>query len=153
MKIYLGADHRGFELKQKVFAYLEKRGYEVEDCGAKSYDKGDDFPIYARAACLRLLGDQRDEDPRAILICGSGHGVAMAANRFGGIRAANVRERDETIVSRREDCINVLTMSADYLEREDERAASIIEAFLSTPFSDLEKYERRIKELDELGGV
>lgn len=152
MKIYLGADHRGFELKQKVFAYLEKRGYTVEDCGAKAYDKDDDFPIYAQAACLKLLGDQDTEDSRAILMCGGGQGVAMAANRFKGIRAVVIRDREEIIQARKDNNANVLALPADILEKDDQRTAAIINAFLSAEFAGLERYTRRNKMIDELGG-
>jgi len=153
MKIYLGADHNGFELKQKIFAYLEKRGHEVEDCGAKSYDKNDDFPLYAQAACLKLLGDQDSDDSRAILICGMGQGMAMAANRFKRIRAAVVRDREEAIVARKDNDANVLALPAHVLEKDDELVAAITDAFLTAPFAGLERYKRRNKMINELEGV
>ena len=80
MKIYLGSDHRGFHLKEKVFAYLVKRGYEVEDVGGQVLDPDDDFPEFAQAAALKIIGSD-NKDPRAILLCGGGQGKAMAANR------------------------------------------------------------------------
>ncbi|MCL1929800.1 RpiB/LacA/LacB family sugar-phosphate isomerase [Candidatus Saccharibacteria bacterium] len=150
MKIYLGADHRGFELKRKVFAYLEKRGYDVVDCGAKSYNKDDDYPIFVQAACLKLLGDQDSEDSRAILMCGMGQGVAMAANRFEGIRAAVVRDREEIIQSRKDNDANVLALPADILEKDDELTAAIIDAFLTAPFAGVERYRRRNRMIDKL---
>ena len=70
MKIYLGSDHRGFQLKEKVFAYLAKQSYDVEDVGGKEMNPDDDFPQFAQAAALRVIGDD-SEDPRAILICGA----------------------------------------------------------------------------------
>jgi len=153
MRIYLGADHRGFELKRKVFAYLDKRGYEVEDCGAKIYDKNDDFPVYAQAACLKLLGDQDFENSRAILMCGGGQGVAMAANRFEGIRAAVIRDREEMVEARKDNNANVLALPADIMEKDDALTASIIDAFLNSPFAGLDRYRRRNKMIDELEGV
>ena len=87
MKIYLGSDHRCFLLKEKVFAYLVKNNYEVEDVGGRELNPDDDFPQFAQAAALRVIGDESD-DPRAILICGGGKGMCMAANRFKGIRAS-----------------------------------------------------------------
>lgn len=80
MKIYLGSDHRGFHLKEKVFAYLAKHGYDVVEL-----NPDDDFPQFAQAAALRVIGDG-SQDPRAILICGGGQGMCMAANRLGNSR-------------------------------------------------------------------
>ena len=80
MKVYLGSDHRGFALKEKVFAYLAKSGYAVEDVGGRELNPDDDFPQFAAAAALRVIGDDSDGDPRAILICGGGQGMCMAAN-------------------------------------------------------------------------
>jgi ribose 5-phosphate isomerase B len=153
MKIYLGADHRGFELKKKIFAYLEKRGYTVEDCGAKTYDKDDDFPIYAQAACLKLLGEQDEDDARAILMCGGGQGMAIAANRFEGIRAVVIRDREEMVQARKDNNANVLALPADIMEKDDELTAAIIDAFLTAPFAGLERYKRRNKMMDELEGA
>jgi ribose 5-phosphate isomerase B len=153
MKVYLGADHRGFELKKKIFAYLEKRGYEVEDVGAKTYDKEDDFPIYAQAACLKLLGDQDEDDSRAILMCGGGQGMAMAANRFEGIRAVVIRDREEIVQARKDNNANVLALPADVVEKDDELTAAIIDAFLTAEFAGLERYVRRNKMIDELEGA
>ena len=91
MKIYLGADHQGFHLKEQIFAYLAKRGYDVEDMGGTVLDPSDDFPLFAQAVSLKVLGSD-EKDPRGILICGGGQGVAMAANRFKGIRASVIWE-------------------------------------------------------------
>ena len=84
MKIFLGADHGGFYLKEKIAAYLAKRGYDVEDVGGRELDPKDDFPQFAQMAATKLLGEDEASDPRAILICTGGQGMAMAANRFRG---------------------------------------------------------------------
>jgi RpiB/LacA/LacB family sugar-phosphate isomerase len=94
MKIYLGSDHRGFMLKEKVFAYLVKNGYDVQDVGGVELNPDDDFPQFAQAAALKVIGDD-SEDPRAILICGGGQGMCMAANRFKGIRASVIWDAQE----------------------------------------------------------
>ena len=93
MKIYLGADHKGFHLKNKVFAYLQKRGFEVEDVSSKELDPSDDFPQFAAAVSLKIIGD--DSDARGILLCGGGQGMAMAANRFKGVRAIVAATSDD----------------------------------------------------------
>ena len=76
MKIFLGSDHNGFHLKEKVFAYLAKRGYDVQDVGDQTLDPDDDFPEFAQAAALQVIGSE-DKDPRAILLCGGGQGMAI----------------------------------------------------------------------------
>lgn len=150
MKIYLGADHRGFKMKEKVFAYLTKRDYDVVDCGNKTYDPDDDFTAFAQAACLQLLGDDEATDSRAILMCGGAQGMAMAANRFDGIRAAVVNTRDEALLARKDNNTNVISLPADELENEDELWQSIIDAFLTGKYAKTERYERRNNALDEL---
>jgi ribose 5-phosphate isomerase B len=153
MKVYLGADHRGFKLKEKIAAYLSKRGVEIVDCGAKTYDADDDFPKFAQIACLQLIGDDENLDNRAILMCGGGQGMAMAANRFEGVRAAVVHNREETLLTRRDNNANVLALPANELEDEDETWQSIVSAFLDGEFAGLERYVRRNKMLDELEGA
>src|SRR4051812_49134358 len=86
MKIYLGADHGGYELKNAVYEHLVHKGYEVEDIGAKTLDPKDDFPQYAYAVATKILGE--NEEARGILFCTRANGMAMAANRVGGVRAA-----------------------------------------------------------------
>src|SRR5690606_1543334 len=83
MKIFLGSDHQGFELKQELFAYLSKNGYDVEDVGNRTLDANDDDPQFAQMAALKVLGED-GPDARAILVCGGGQGMAIAANRFRG---------------------------------------------------------------------
>jgi ribose 5-phosphate isomerase B len=148
VKVFIGADHRGFELKADIAAYLAKRNYPVEDVGAYEYDKDDDFPQFVATACLKIIGSD-DDDPRAILICGGGQGMAMAANRFNGIRASVIFDAEAAKVTRQENNANVLSLSADeYDDNSDWQA--IVEAFLTTPFSGKKRYVRRNKQLDEL---
>ena len=149
MKIYLGADHRGFELKEKVFAYLAKHNYDVEDIGDKELDPNDDFPEFAHMAAMRVLGDT-DKDPRAILICGGGQGMAMAANRFRGIRAAVIWDAFEARESRNDNDSNVLALPARILEDDEAAWQGILETWLNTPFSHAVRYKRRNAQIDEL---
>ncbi|MDR3125975.1 MAG: RpiB/LacA/LacB family sugar-phosphate isomerase [Candidatus Nomurabacteria bacterium] len=148
MKIFLGADHRGFELKAKIEVYLVKRGYQVEDVGAFEYDKDDDFPQYAAAAALKIIGSD-DDDPRAILICGGGQGMAMAANRFDSIRAVVIFTTDDAKLSRNDNNANVLSLSANQFDNNDDWQ-TIIDAWLTTPFAAKDRYVRRNQQLDQL---
>ena len=101
MKIYLGSDHQGFMLKEALESWLRKKGHEVEDVGGRVLDPQDDYPQFAQNAALKIVGDP-DCHSRGILICGGGHGMAMAANRFKGIRASVVW--DEFMISSQHFC-------------------------------------------------
>jgi ribose 5-phosphate isomerase B len=150
MKIYLGSDHNGFHLKEKVFAYLAKRGVDVEDVGDKELDPDDDFPQFAQIAALKVIGDE-DDDARAILICGGGQGMAIAANRFRGIRASVIWDSEEARMTRNDNDSNVLCLPSRVLERESDQAwEDIIDTWLNTPFANAVRYKRRNAELDEL---
>jgi len=150
MKIYLGADHQGFHLKEDVFAYLAKHGYDVEDVGDKTLDPNDDFPVFAQSVALKVLGSD-DSDPRGILICGGGQGVAMAANRFRGIRASVIWDAFEAKMTRYDNDSNVLCLPARILSAEGEGSwQGIIETWLNTEFANAVRFKRRNAELDEL---
>lgn len=149
MKIYLASDHQGFHLKEKVFAYLSKHGYDVEDVGDKVLDPSDDFPEFAAEAAIKVIGSD-DKDPRAILICGGGQGMAMAANRFHGIRASVIWDAYEAKMTRNDNDSNVLSLPARILENEDETWKGIIETWLNTPFAAAERYKRRNRQIDEV---
>ena len=149
MKIYLGSDHNGFHMKEKVFAYLAKHGYDVEDVGDEQLNPDDDFPQFAQAAALQVLGDQEGES-RAILLCGGGQGMAMAANRFKGIRASVVWDAFEAKMTRNDNDSNVLALPSRILENDDGAWQGIIETWLSTPFASAVRYKRRNAEIDEM---
>lgn len=150
MKIYLGADHQGFHLKEEVMAYLAKHGYDVEDVGDKTLDPNDDFPIFAQAVALKVLGSE-DADPRGILICGGGQGVAMAANRFRGIRASVIWDAFEAKMTRYDNDSNVLCLPARILSAEGDAAwEGILETWINTEFANAPRFKRRNAELDEL---
>ena len=151
MKIYLGSDHNGFHLKEKIFAYLVKREIDVEDVGDKEPDPDDDFPQFAQLASLKVIGDE-DPDARAILICGGGQGMAMAANRFRGIRASVIWDKEEARMTRNDNDSNVLCLPSRVLDQEDERAwQDIVDTWLHTPFAGATRYKRRNAELDDIG--
>jgi len=150
MKIYLGADHQGFHLKERMFAYLAKRGYDVEDIGGKTLDPGDDFPVFAQRVALKVLGSD-DKEARGILICGGGQGVAMAANRFRGIRASVIWDAYEAKMTRYDNDSNVLCLPARVVGDNDAAWQGILETWLSTDFANAVRFKRRNAELDELG--
>ena len=154
MTIYLAADHNGFTLKNQIAAYLAKRGYPVEDLGAREFDPTDDFPKFAQSAVLKLIDEDPDTD-RAILICGSGQGMAIAANRFRGVRAIVARVPDDAKWGRHDDDANVLSLPAwlfanDKTGDTDQSWQNIVDTFLSTDFAKADRFIRRNRQLDEL---
>jgi len=149
MKIYLGSDHTGFHLKEKVFAYLAKHNYDVEDISPGELDPSDDFPEFAQAAALKVIGDE-DKDPRAILISGGGQGMAIAANRFRSIRASVIWDAYEAKVTRSDNDSNILCLPARVLEDDDAAWQGILETWLSTPFAGAVRFKRRNAQIDEL---
>lgn len=149
MKIFLGADHQGFELKEQVMAYLVKRGYDVEDVGDKELDPVDDFPEFAQLAALKVLGSD-DKDPRAVLLCGGGQGMCMAANRFKGIRASVIWDAYEARMTRNDNDSNVLCIPARVFRNDEKGWKDILDTWLETPFAAAPRFKRRNAELDEL---
>ncbi len=148
MKIYIGSDHNGFAFKQELTAHLRRSGYEVEDGGNKVHDPEDDFPQFAGRVIAALKTDD-DDDSRAILICASGQGMCMAANRYKGIRASLCWDVDEARAARNDDDSNVLCLPSRYIPIND--AETIVSAWLKTAFAGAPRFKRRIRELDELG--
>lgn len=148
MKIFLGSDHNGFHLKEEVFAYLSKRGYDVEDVGDQELNPDDDFPVFAQAASIKVLGE---DDARAILLCGGGQGMCMAANRFRGIRASVIWDKYEAKTTRNDNDSNVLCLPARVFEKEEpSQWQEIIDTWLDTPFAAAPRYVRRNHQLDQL---
>ena len=136
-------------MKEKVFAYLAKHGYDVHDVGDTQLDPDDDFPQFAQAAALKVLGEEEGE-ARAILLCGGGQGMAMAANRFRGIRASVIWDAFEAKMTRNDNDGNVLALPSRILEKEDGTWEGIIETWLTTPFASAARYKRRNAQIDEL---
>lgn len=146
MKIFLGADHDGFELKTKLFGYLSRNNYDVEDVGNDQMDPADDYPQFAQAVVSKVLGSD-DSDARGILICTGGQGMAIAANRFSGIRASVVWDAHEAKDTRIDNDSNVLSLPARIFEEEKE-AFGVVETWLNTEFSKASRHIRRLKEID-----
>lgn len=146
MKIYLGADHRGFELKEKIKTWLEKENYQVIDVGAQKFDPEDDYVDFA----LKAIKGVRDngEGERAILFCGSGHGMELVANRFHSARAILGFNKQVVVQGRAHEDANVLSLPAEWLE--DSEAIEMVELFLTTDFTGKNKYKRRLAKITEI---
>jgi ribose 5-phosphate isomerase B len=147
MKIFIGADHNGFEFKRQIVEFLKRSGHEVVDEGDTSLKPEDDYPQFAGRLVSNMLGSA-EEEPKGILICGSGQGMCMAANRFKGIRASVCWNIDQARMARNDDDSNVLCLSARSLNASD--CEAIISVWLQTPFAGASRFKRRLKELDEL---
>jgi ribose 5-phosphate isomerase B len=147
MKIYIGADHNGFELKRILLEELTAGGYQVVDEGDEVKKPEDDYPEFASRVVLAMKASD-DTDPRGILICGSGQGMCIAANRYKGIRACLINDLEEARAARNDDDCNVLCLPARYISTEE--AIKLAEAWLETPFAGAPRFIRRIKELDKL---
>lgn len=148
MKIYVGADHNGFDMKAALIEELTRSGYEVVDEGDKQLKPDDDFPEYAERVVIAMKASG-ERDVRGILICGSGQGICIAANRFKGIRGAIIWNEHEARAARNDDDSNVLCLPARSIDTK--KAISITHTWLNTPFAAAPRFKRRIKQLDELG--
>lgn len=144
MKIFIGADHRGFIMKKKLLAWLEKQGHEVVDCGNKEFDPTDDFPDFAFAVAKKVTATRGS---RGIVLCGSGVGVNIAANKVAGVRASTAINSDEVRLGRQHDDMNVLAISADFTSQPGVKR--MVEVFLETEFLAESRFLRRLKKIKE----
>ncbi len=146
MKVYIGADHNGFRLRRSLIEQLKKAGYDVHDDGDQQLDPQDDYPVFAQKVVNDILGSDSKDD-KGILICGSGQGMCIAANRHKGIRAALLHDAESARTSRNDDDCNIACLPAKILEAD--KAFYIIKTFLDTPFANASRFVRRIREIDE----
>jgi len=145
MKIAIGSDHAGFELKEKVKKFLEEKGIEYNDVGAKTLDPNDDYPEYGRKVAEAVASGKVD---RGIAICGTGMGISIAANKVPGIRAAVAYNTEMAKISRLHNDANVLALGGRI--KTEEPISEIVGVWLDTPFSEEERHERRIKQIKEI---
>lgn len=143
MKIYIGADHRGFELKNKLIGYLPQK-YEVEDLGANEFVDNDDFVEYAIGVAKKTSQNPQD---RGIVICGSGAGVEIASNKVKGVRCSLGQSSQQVQRAREADDINVLAIASDFTDFE--KAKELVDTFLSTQYVNSENHQRRINKIKE----
>ncbi len=143
MKIALGADHAGFELKEKIKEHLSSQGFAVQDHGTRSTDSVD-YPDFAQAASDTVVMGNAD---LGILVCGSGIGMAMAANKIPGIRAANVHTEAEAQLSREHNNANVLALGSRMLD--ENTALRIVDRWLKSSFAG-GRHQRRVDKISEI---
>lgn len=144
MKIALGSDHGGFALKEIVKAHLLAKGYEVEDFGAYSTESVD-YPTFALKAALAVSGGQC---ARGIVICSTGIGISIAANKVKGIRAALCSDLMSARLTREHNDTNVLALGAFILG--EQLALAIVDTWLGAEFSNEERHQRRIDKITEI---
>ncbi len=142
--IYLAADHRGFQLKEKIKEWLTQGGYDYEDMGAFELDPSDDYPLYTKKVAESMV----EPDDRGILVCGSGVGVDDVANKFDGIRSGLAINKEQIHAARNDDNINVLALASDFTSEEEAR--EIVKTFLDTEFAGEERFNRRLGEIGEI---
>lgn len=144
--IYLGADHRGFYLKEKIKKWLREWNLPFEDLGNHSYQRDDDYPQFAAAVARRV--SQHEQEAVGIVICGSGVGVDIVANRFPLIRCGLGFSAAQIRAARRDDDINILALPADFLS--EKRAKKIVMTFLQEEFDKDPAHQRRIEEIEKV---
>lgn len=143
--LYLGADHAGFSLKQSLREHFEAQGYIVDDLGAAFLDPNDDYPQYAMAVAQAV---RKHVGSIGILACGNAEGVCIVANKFQGIRAGIGYSKAAAQTMRNDDNVNILCLPGRLPTSDDPLA--IAEAFLTTPFSQAERHQRRLAQIDDL---
>ncbi len=144
MRVYLGSDHAGYELKQQIIDHLKKSGYEPIDCGAFSYDADDDYPAFCIAAASRTVADPGS---LGIVLGGSGNGEQIAANKVPGVRCALGWSVETASLARQHNNAQLIGIGGRMHTVPE--ALAIVDAFLTTPWSNAERHQRRIDILDE----
>lgn len=145
MKIFIGTDHRGYKLTRTLEAWLKKSGFPLVHAGAKKFDPKDDYVEYAQSVAEKVA---ETEDGRGIVICGSGVGVDIVANKVRGIRCGLGFSQEQVKEMRSDDNVNVLALAADFTP--SEKAEKLVKLFLETPFSGEERHKRRIEKISKI---
>ncbi|MFA4930714.1 MAG: RpiB/LacA/LacB family sugar-phosphate isomerase [Patescibacteria group bacterium] len=141
--IHIGADHRGYCLKYDIKKYLSQKGYEVIDYGNYRYQDQDDYPEYAKKVSQAVAQDIKNSF--GILICGSGIGMDIAANKTKCIRAALCWQPQVAVAARNDDNPHILILPADFITKSE--AKKTVNKFINTPFSGKTKNQRRLKQI------
>ena len=144
MRVYLGSDHAGFDLKARLVAHLSELGHEPVDCGATTFDAEDDYPPPCILAAARTVADPGS---LGVVIGGSGNGEQIAANKVTGVRAALAWNDDTARLAREHNNANIVSIGAR--EHPEADVFRFVEIFLATPFSEGDRHKRRIAELAE----
>jgi ribose 5-phosphate isomerase B len=143
--VYIGADHRGFELKNQLVSWLKEQGKQVEDLGNSIADSEDDYPEFAGMVAEKI---SEDPDSKGIVICGSGIGVDMVANKYDGVRSGLGLSTEQIEEARSADDINVLALAADFIDFD--AACEMVNMFLDTDYKGEERFERRLDQVTQI---
>ena len=156
MKIYIGADHAGYSLKEVLIPLFIEKGHEVVDLGAFQYDAQDDYPDFIIPVANKV--SHSFEECRGVIIGASGHGEAIVANRFPRVRCMVFNGQynpgddrdipDEITLSREHNDSNVISLGARFINEDEAKHA--VEKWLETPFSDEERHKRRLQKIEEI---
>ncbi|NMB70149.1 RpiB/LacA/LacB family sugar-phosphate isomerase [candidate division WWE3 bacterium] len=142
--IFIASDHGGFKLKSEIIKHLQSKQVDVTDMGPSEYKQDDDYTDYVYPLAHKVAVSPIDN--KGILICRNGVGVSMFANKVKGIRAALSWQPEHAASSRNDDNSNILALPADYINVET--AKKIVDAWISTPFSNEIRYKRRLEKID-----
>ncbi|MDR2897078.1 MAG: ribose-5-phosphate isomerase [Propionibacteriaceae bacterium] len=144
MRIHIGTDHAGFDLKNAIVTALQARGHEVIDHGADALDSEDDYPVFIIPTAEAVIEDQGS---LGVVLGGSGNGEVIAANKVPGVRAALLYSHETAILARKHNDANVASLGARMFSRE--QAIDLVLAFISTDFSGAERHARRLAMLTD----
>ncbi len=145
MKIYIGADHRGFQLKEKLAKFLFESGYQFTDMGATFFNHEDDYTLYSSEVASLVA---KEKEAMGIILCGSGVGADVTANKFDGVRASIGKNEEQVKAGRKDDDMNVLVIAADYTS--DEEAQKLVKAFLRTKFDNAKRHKKRLDDIQKI---
>lgn len=145
MKVYIAADHGGFELKEELKKYLTELGYRLEDLGAYTLNSEDDYPDFVIPVAQKVSQDQKS---LGIVIGRSGQGEAIATNKVKGVRTAVCFSEEMAQRTRDHNNSNILSLGADFIDTET--AKRVVKVFLETPFSNAERHIRRLNKISQL---
>jgi ribose 5-phosphate isomerase B len=145
MKVYLGADHGGYKLKEEIKNWLQEWNFEFEDLGADKFDSEDDYPDFAWPVAVKVGSEQ---DTFGILACRSGQGECIVANKAKGARAALAWNEKTAMAARNDDDANILCLAADYTSLDE--AKKIVQTFLTTPFANEDRFLRRVNKVKKI---
>lgn len=142
MKVYLATDHAGFEFKERLKTFLQEKGYEVEDCGAFSFDKNDDYPDFISVAAKKV---SENKNSFGIVLGKSGAGECIVANKIKGIRSFLAVSDKNVRLAREHNDANILSLGSEIVS--EDKAKELVELFLNTPFLNEERHVRRIEKI------
>lgn len=144
MRVFVGSDHAGFDQKERLRAHLEAEGHDVTDVGTFNGQDSVDYPDFAESVARAVASGEAD---RGVLVCGTGIGVAMAANKVRGVRAANVTDPEFARLARAHNDANVLTVSGRFVPEQVNE--DIVDVFLATEFEG-DRHSRRVDKVDSI---